>query len=128
MPLLASPLLQAYLRLARVNFAVTECATASASPTGQVPAVESAEDLVSAEAGATAADEFAAARAVMAYLRKHANLDAGLSAQQRAELLAFATLVETKLQPAILYSTWCEPAAYSQYTRVGVVLQGLGGG
>ncbi|GAB4823781.1 hypothetical protein N2152v2_010827 [Parachlorella kessleri] len=108
----------AYLRLAKIQFSVTECATAASSPTSQVPAVESQTDLVSAEATATAADEFAAARTVIDYLRKRVNLDVGLTGQQRAELLAFATLVETKLEPAILYSTWCETGAYSQYTRV----------
>ena len=74
---------QAYLRLAKIKFGVHECATASASPSGAVPAVESREDLVSAEPGASgAADEFAAARSVLAYLRKHTDLDAGLHGQQ----------------------------------------------
>jgi hypothetical protein len=109
---------QAYLRLAKVRFAVHDCASGSASPTGQVPALDTSEDLVGADAGAPPADDLAAAKAQLAYLRRTAvDLDRWLSASQRAEALAFAALIETKLQPALVYSTWCEPAAYAAHTR-----------
>ena len=45
------------------------------------------------------------------------NLNVGLSASQRSDVLALTTLIETKLLPALLYATWCEPDAYSKHTR-----------
>lgn len=36
---------------------------------------------------------------------------------QQAELLAFAALVEAKLEPATLYTTWCEAESYNRHTR-----------
>ena len=46
-----------------------------------------------------------------------ADLDRGLTASQKAEAAAFGALVEAKLQPALVYSTWCEGGAFSQHTR-----------
>ena len=40
-------------------------------------------------------------------LEQVVNLDRGLTPAQRSEALAFASLVEAKLQPALLYMTWC---------------------
>ena len=45
------------------------------------------------------------------------NLDRGLTQAQKAEALAFATLIDAHLQPALLYTTWCEAEAYSRFTR-----------
>lgn len=59
-----------------------------------------------------------AAKSLMGYLkRKINNLDRSLNNTQRAELVAFANLIETKVQPALEYSTWCENDAYSNFTR-----------
>jgi metaxin len=49
-----------------------------------------------------------------------ADLDRGLSATQRAEATAFTALLEGKLQPALVYSTWCEDEAFAQHTRGAV--------
>jgi hypothetical protein len=66
------PTAQAYLRLAKAQFAVQECSSRSASPTSQVPALDTSADLVGTD-GATAAaaplGEWAAARAMVDYLR-----------------------------------------------------------
>lgn len=69
-----APHLQAYLRLAKVRFAVQECAAPSASPTGQLPALDTAADLVGGDAAAAAhlappLAEWAAARTMVEYLR-----------------------------------------------------------
>jgi hypothetical protein len=44
------------------------------------------------------------------------DLDRHLSVSQRAEATAFTALVEAKLQPAIVYTTWVEADAFSQHT------------
>ena len=66
---------QAYLRLAKVSFAVQECGAPSACPTGQVPALDTSTDLVGAEPAAAAATaaplgEFLAARLIVDYLKQ----------------------------------------------------------
>ena len=45
------------------------------------------------------------------------DLDRGLTASQKAEAAAFAALVEAKLQPALVYTTWVEGDAFAQHTR-----------
>ena len=76
-------------------------------------------DLIGADVPDSVASELAGARAIIAHLRRKpaTDLDANLGAELRAEVLAFATLVETNLLPALLHSTWCEPEAYSKFTR-----------
>ncbi|PRW33295.1 metaxin 1 [Chlorella sorokiniana] len=113
---------EAYLRLAKVAFAVQECVAPSASPTGQVPALDTSADLVGADAAAAHLPlplaELAAARTMIDYLKhKVVNLDRGLSTAQRAEAAAFTALVEARLQPALVYSSWCEGEAYAAHTR-----------
>lgn len=170
-----SALLQAYLRLAKVQLAAQDCAAPSASPTGQVPALDTSADLVGGDAAASAhlpppLAELAAARTLIDYLKHKVgasaigsaaaaepgtaaapsrrpllgraaccaaplaaaarpppprcqpsqspawprpapgqvvNLDRGLTPAQRAEAAAFGSLVEARLQPALVYSTWC---------------------
>ena len=45
------------------------------------------------------------------------DLDRGLTASQKAEAAAFAALVEAKLHPALMYTTWVEGDAFAQHTR-----------
>lgn len=114
--------MQTYLRLANIDFAVHDCQWGSSSPTGQVPALDTeAGDLIGAEDSENVMAEFEGARAIISHLqRKHTNLDARLSPTDRAELLAFSTLINTRLIPALLYTTWCEPEAYSKRTKVAI--------
>lgn len=63
--------------------------------------------------------DFAAARSVIAFARKHVNdLDAHLTASQRAQLLAFSVMVESKLDTATAVSTWCEGRGFGEYKKV----------
>ena len=71
-PPAAAPVSQAYLRLGGIRFAVQECITPSASPTGQVPALDTSADLVGTDASAASAPplaEFGAARTMVEYLK-----------------------------------------------------------
>ncbi|PSC73709.1 metaxin-1 isoform X2 [Micractinium conductrix] len=125
LPSISVPCLQveAYLRLGKVAFAVQDCAAPSASPTGQLPALDTSADLVGAHAAVSGSAppplaEFAAARQLIDYLkRKVVDLDRGLTASQRAEAAAYAALVEAKLQPALVFTTWCEAGPYGAHTR-----------
>jgi hypothetical protein len=55
------------------------------------------------------ATDLDAAAAVIEFLREGVvDLDCILNRQQNADRLAFTCLIETKLNPAVLYSTWCE--------------------
>ena len=39
------------------------------------------------------------------------------SVVQKADMLAFSALVETKLEKATAYTTWCEKQSYASHTR-----------
>ena len=45
-------------------------------------------------------------------------LDSWLSDAQGADLLAFQALVEARLEPATVYTTWVEQHSYSSHTAV----------
>ncbi|KXZ56862.1 hypothetical protein GPECTOR_1g778 [Gonium pectorale] len=102
---------EAYLRLAGANFAADVCSTSSSSPTGQLPALERDAYISPAEA-----DEFASAAAVIAYAKKHIkDLDAHLSLGQRADMLAFSALIDSRLALATTLTTWCEPRGFKEH-------------
>jgi len=113
--------MQAYLRLAKVKFAVQECPWGSSSPTGQVPALDTEGGyLIGSDDAESMASQFEGAREIINHLqhtRITANLDSHLSPAAHADSLSFITLLETNIIPALLYSTWCEDEAYSKLTR-----------
>ena len=103
-----------------MQFAVQDCLWGSFSPTGQVPALDTAGgELVGAEHAESVASEFEGAKAVISHLQRLplTNLDAQFSPAVRGDIQAFTTLLENNLIPALLYTTWCESEAYSQLTR-----------
>lgn len=114
--------LQAYLRLAKAGFEVQECAGPAASPTGQLPALDVGGSLLGHHAGTALPEDFQAAQAALASLRAKGVLlrDGSLAAEQRADLLAYTLLVQSSLERAILYTSYCEVEAFSSHTRVGV--------
>lgn len=103
------------LNLPRLESALQNAELEDGSTTGQLPAVE-AEGAVLASSTGSESD---AARSLFAELaRRGADLDAKLDAQQRAQIIAFSALVERCLEPATLYTTWCESESFSKHTRV----------
>ena len=104
-------------------FSVLDCATASSSPTGQVPAIDTSNELM----GLPAAAEGRGAGALVDHLRNRCtDLDRGLTGVQQAQLLAFTALLESRIVPAVLYTTWCEDEAYACHTRVRTHLPAAG--
>lgn len=129
LPSISVPCIQAeaYLRLAKASYAVQHCSTSSKSPVGQVPALERRSDLAVSEPSPSS--EYAAAQAVIAFTKKQRpvngagrvlDLDAHLSAAQHAELVAYGTLIEAKLNLAVTASTWCEDVGFREYKKVGM--------
>lgn len=49
-----------------------------------------------------------------------ADLDGWLAPPQRAELLAFATLISAKLDAATQYTTWLEKRGFGEFRKVRV--------
>ena len=48
------------------------------------------------------------------------DLDSRLSGAQRAQAEAFAALMQYRLEPASLYTTWCEWESFSKHVRVSL--------
>jgi hypothetical protein len=89
---------------------------------GVIPALDLGSDVPAAsEAG-----DLAAARAIIAALASSgaADLDGWLSPPQRAELLAFATLLQSKLDVATHYTTWIEKRGFGEFRKVRLALAG----
>lgn len=105
---------EAALRLAKVQFFCQECSSSS-TPTGVIPAL----DLGSEVPAASEAGDLAAARAIIAALAASGagDLDAWLAPPQRAELLAFATLLQAKLDTATHYTTWIEKRGFGEFRK-----------
>lgn len=98
---------EAYLRLANISFAVDAMKTSGTSPTGHLPAVEAASGCGGYVKGKST--DIEAAAATIAFLQEEAhNLDRVLSSAGSADCAAFTCLVESKLNDAVLYTTWCE--------------------
>jgi hypothetical protein len=122
-----SPSIKAYLRLCGVDFAVERCGSAGASPTGALPGLELGTDL----AGAVQPTDLAAARSILQHLRKSGqaglDLDAALEPAQRAEVAAFGLLVQSRLEPATLWTTWLERRGFQEFRKVrwGLLDHGL---
>lgn len=79
----ASVAVEAYLRLAEVPFAALPCVSATASPSGALPSVESGYDLFGTNEGS--ADDWLVARSVVSHLQlSSVDLDAVLGPHMKA--------------------------------------------
>ena len=80
---------------------------------GYQPAVDTGGDLLAEN------EEFLSARAIISHLQGHTkDLDAELSVSERADLVAFKTLIQTSIEPATLYTLWCENESFNKHTQV----------
>lgn len=109
---------QAFLRLSEVRFATQDCPTTTSSPTGQIPSLDVGNDLLEITSDPT--DEGIAAHSAIKFLQwkfPAKDVDRKLSPSERAESVAFLSLIHSHLLAALEYSTWCESEAYNKYTR-----------
>ncbi|KAJ3182277.1 metaxin 1 [Gaertneriomyces sp. JEL0708] len=98
---------EAYLQFSGVEWVVHECDNPRVSPTGELPMLcnLSSEPIV----GATH---------IMRHLsRQGHDLDGHLSPRQKAQSIAYTSLIEDKLYDALLYSWWMEHANFAKSTR-----------
>ncbi|XP_072346788.1 metaxin-1b [Scyliorhinus torazame] len=96
----------AYARFSGAPLRVHKLSNPWKSPSGVLPALKTEEDVVSQPVQ------------ILAYLRKRKyNADYGLSATQGADTLAFASLIEEKLLPALIYMFWVDSKNYVSFTR-----------
>ncbi len=86
---------------------------------GCVPALDTGSEVVPAP---KAGGDLAAAAALVGALLSTgvADLDSWLSPPQRAERLAFATLLSSRLEPASQFTTWLEPRGFREFRKVRV--------
>ncbi|XP_020378938.1 metaxin-1-like [Rhincodon typus] len=96
----------AYARFSGAPVRVHKLSNPWRSPSGVLPALKTEKDVVSQPLQ------------ILAYLRKRKyNADYGLSATQAADTLAFASLIEEKLLPALIYMFWVDSKNYVSFTR-----------
>ncbi|XP_056142119.1 metaxin-1a [Lampris incognitus] len=77
------------------------------SPTGSLPALRTSQK-----------NSLSRPNDIIIHLRKQKyNADYDLSAKEGADTLAFISLIEEKLLPALIYTFWIEPKNYVEMTR-----------
>ncbi|MCJ8728693.1 hypothetical protein PDJAM_G00007400 [Pangasius djambal] len=97
----------AYARFAGTPLKVHKISNPWRSPTGTLPALKTKED-----------GSFSQPSKIIIQLRKQKyNADYDLSAKEGADTLAFISLVEEKLMPALIYALWIDPKNYVEVTR-----------
>uniref|UniRef100_UPI00398F055E metaxin-1b n=1 Tax=Pristiophorus japonicus TaxID=55135 RepID=UPI00398F055E len=96
----------AYARFSGAPLRVHKLSNPWRSPSGVLPALKTEKDVLSQPLQ------------ILAYLRKQRyNADYGLSATQGADTLAFSSLIEEKLLPALIYMFWVDSKNYVSFTR-----------
>ncbi|KAJ3040766.1 Metaxin-3 [Rhizophlyctis rosea] len=97
---------EAYLNLTDTRWKVHDSSDPKTSPTGELPLLkDGVEVLVGTEK-------------IFAHLKKKgADLDDHLNSHQRAESLAFITMIEQRLHDALLYTWWLETENFTKSTR-----------
>ncbi|XP_028326573.1 metaxin-1a isoform X2 [Gouania willdenowi] len=99
-------LVLAYAQFAGAPLKVHKISNPWRSPSGSLPALRTNQN----ETLTRPAD-------IIIHLRKQFNADYDLSAKEGADSLAFISLMEEKLVPALIYTFWVEPKNYVELTR-----------
>ncbi|XP_017568599.1 metaxin-1a [Pygocentrus nattereri] len=97
----------AYARFAGAPLKIHKISNPWRSPTGILPALKTKEE-----------GSFSQPSKIIIQLRKQKyNADYDLSAKEGADTLAFISLLEEKLMPALIYTLWIDPKNYVEVTR-----------
>ncbi|XP_066540093.1 metaxin-1a [Hoplias malabaricus] len=97
----------AYARFAGAPLKVHKLSNPWRSPTGSLPALKTKEE-----------GSFSQPSKIIIQLRKQKyNADYDLSAKEGADTLAFISLLEEKLMPALIYTLWIDPKNYVEVIR-----------
>lgn len=82
---------------------------------GQLPALERPNGEIIGKGGS----DFEVTKQLIDWLKANeADLDAKLSKQQQAQAAAFTALIRNQLEPASIYTSWCESESFSKHMRV----------
>uniref|UniRef100_A0A8C8FFQ0 Mitochondrial outer membrane transport complex Sam37/metaxin N-terminal domain-containing protein n=1 Tax=Oncorhynchus tshawytscha TaxID=74940 RepID=A0A8C8FFQ0_ONCTS len=101
------PLLQAYAKFAGAPLKLHKIGNPWRSPTGSLPALKTRKN-----------GSLSQPSDIIIHLRKQKyNADFDLSAKEEADTLAFISLLEEKLMPALVYTRWIDPKNYVEVTR-----------
>ncbi|XP_062847761.1 metaxin-1a [Trichomycterus rosablanca] len=97
----------AYARFAGAPLKIHKISNPWRSPTGSLPALKTREE-----------GSVSQPSKIIIQLRKQKyNADYDLSAREGADTLAFISLLEEKLMPALIYALWIDPKNYVDVTR-----------
>ncbi|XP_076864493.1 metaxin-1b [Brachyhypopomus gauderio] len=97
----------AYAKFAGAPLKVHKIANPWRSPTGILPALQTSEE-----------GSISQPNKIIIHLRKQKyNADYDLSAKEGADTLAFVSLLEEKLLPALIYTLWVDAKNYVEVTR-----------
>lgn len=108
--------LQAYLHLAGLQHTTEELHDPTESSTGCLPALEHNSELI--EADASCSSDFDVARFLLRHLCDNVvNLDDQLAPEALPNVLTFTSLIEMHLEPATLFTTWCEDRSYNKFVQ-----------
>ncbi|CAK4208507.1 unnamed protein product [Aphanomyces euteiches] len=100
---------QAYIRFAQIKLHVVNAQYPEYEATGELPQLNDGHFLVPKDD-------------IILHLQTYyQDLDAQLSASQRADSVAFRSLVQEKLQRVLLYCRWVDPITYKEVTRPAVL-------
>ena len=88
---------------------------------GHLPAVEDPQGVV-LTSDRLGSDGEAALGLIEELKRVGPDLDQRLTSHERAQVVAFAALIQQQLEPATLYTTWAEKESYWKHTRVSAHL------
>lgn len=82
---------------------------------GNLPALENADGDIFGKLGG----EFETSQHLIDCLKAEGNdLDSKLSRIQQGQAVAFAALMRSQLEPATIYTSWCESESFSKHMRV----------
>ncbi|XP_053552954.1 metaxin-1-like [Bombina bombina] len=102
-----SAFFQTYAKFSGAPLKVHKISNPWRSPSGYLPALKTQDDGVVFQTNR-----------IITHLRKQKyNADYDLSAKQGADTLAFMSLMEEKLLPALIHSFWIDAKNYVEYTR-----------
>lgn len=97
----------AYAKFAGAPLRLHSVTNPRRSPTGSLPALRTNQS-----------ESLSRPSDIIIHLRKQKyNADYDLSATEGADSLAFTSLMEQKLMPAVIYSVWVDPKNYVEVTR-----------
>eukprot|EP01025_Chloroclados_australasicus_P009772 TRINITY_DN1376_c0_g1_i15.p1 TRINITY_DN1376_c0_g1~~TRINITY_DN1376_c0_g1_i15.p1 ORF type:complete len:341 (-),score=26.22 TRINITY_DN1376_c0_g1_i15:351-1292(-) len=108
---------EAYLRFAGVEVQYESCTSMANTPGEVLPVLEVGMEVVSGKVD-NDVDGYQSAKAIIQFLRsKGIDLDSKFVGEQFADLVAFTSLIETQIVPALKKAMWLESNSFQRICR-----------